>query len=348
MKIAIIGSGIFGSSIALILSKKHQIDLYESEKSIMQGATRANQLRFHEGYHYPRSKKTVENIQSSKNSFIRYFGKKFFGKTKNYYAISNYNSKTKYTNYINFLKKNNLKYTIIKQNKYKQISNFIQVKEKNLNYFKIKKYISEKINKNKNIKLLLNKSITKKDLGRYDKIIVAAYSNNNTILKKLNIKNISKRRYELIEKIIVKLPKKYSNKSFVVLDGNFVCVDPYLGTNFHLLSDVKNSKIEVLKSSIFPNFKNNKKKFINKGIIKNKASSNFRKFISHSSQFLNFLKQSKYIGSYYIVRTLKIKKEKTDERLGEIKFYKKFVTILSSKWNTCINIAHIINKKIND
>ena len=348
MKIAVVGSGLFGSSIALILAKKYQIDLYESQKTIMQGATRANQLRFHEGYHYPRSTKTVKNIQSAKSSFIRYFGRKFFGNTRNYYTISNYNSKTKYTTYINFLKKNNLKYRIIKQNKYKQISNFIQVKEENLNYFKIKEYISSKINKNKNIKLLLNKSITKRDVDKYDKIIIATYSNNNAILKKLNVKKISKRRYELVEKIIIKLPKKYLNKSFVVLDGSFVCVDPYLGTNFHLLSDVKNSKIEVLKSSKFPHFKNKKKKFINKGIIKNKDKSNFRKFISHSSQFLNFLNQSKYIGSYYVVRTLKINKEKTDERLGEIKFDKKFITVLSSKWNTCINIANTIKKKIND
>jgi predicted NAD/FAD-binding protein len=32
MKIAIIGSGYFGSTIALILSKKHNVDLYEKEK----------------------------------------------------------------------------------------------------------------------------------------------------------------------------------------------------------------------------------------------------------------------------------------------------------------------------
>lgn len=348
MKLAIIGAGIFGSSIALILSKKHQIDLYEFKNSIMQGATRANQLRFHEGYHYPRSIKTVKNIQKAKSSFIKYFGKNFFGNTKNYYIISNYNSKTKYANYINFLKKNKLKFKIIKQNKNKKISNLIQVNEKNFNYFKIKNFIYKKINKNKKIRLILNKSITTKNITKYSKIIITTYNNNNTILKKFNIKNLPKRRYELIEKIIIKLPKKYSNKSYVVLDGNFVCVDPYLGTNFHLLSDVKNSKIEVLKSSTFPNFRNNKKKFINKGIIKNKKNSNFNKFISHSSQFLEFLNQAKYVGSYFVVRTLKINKENTDERLGEIKFNEKFISVLSSKWNTCIDVANIINKKIND
>jgi len=348
MKIAVIGSGFFGSCIALILSKRHKIDIYESQKSIMQGATRANQLRFHNGYHYPRSNKTLQNIKNTKESFIKYFGYRFFGKTHNYYAIANVNSKTNYKKYINFLKKNRLKYKIIKQSKLGKISNLIKVNEKNLNYFKIKKYISEKIKKNKNIKLLLNKNVNIKDLNKYDKVIIATYSNNNTILKKLNITNLKKRRYELVEKIIIKLPKKYLNKSFVVLDGHFVCVDPYLGTNFHLLSDVKNSKIEVLKSSILPSFKDKRKKLINKGIVKNRRISNFNKFISHSSKYLHFLNQAEYIGSYYVVRTIKPNKEKDDERLGEIKNYGKIISVLSGKWNSCINTANFIDKKIND
>ena len=40
MKIAIIGSGYFGSAIALILSKKHNVDLYEKEKDILNGASK--------------------------------------------------------------------------------------------------------------------------------------------------------------------------------------------------------------------------------------------------------------------------------------------------------------------
>ena len=46
--------------------------------------------------------------------------------------------------------------------------------------------------------------------------------------------------------------------SYVVVDGKFVCLDPYLGTNYHLLSDVRYSKIEVIKKTL-PLFKSNKK-----------------------------------------------------------------------------------------
>ena len=62
MKIAIIGSGFFGITLGLILSKKHNVDVYEKENKILCGASSANQLRFHFGYHYPRSQKTILEI----------------------------------------------------------------------------------------------------------------------------------------------------------------------------------------------------------------------------------------------------------------------------------------------
>ena len=52
MKIAIIGSGFYGCSLAIILSKKNQVDVYEKEKDIFNGASSCNQFRYHSGYHY--------------------------------------------------------------------------------------------------------------------------------------------------------------------------------------------------------------------------------------------------------------------------------------------------------
>ena len=42
-KIAVIGSGFFGISCALILSKKYDVDLFEKKNTILCGASRANQ-----------------------------------------------------------------------------------------------------------------------------------------------------------------------------------------------------------------------------------------------------------------------------------------------------------------
>ena len=75
MKIAIIGAGFFGLSIALNLSKNHKVEVFETKKTILNGASASNQFRFHLGYHYPRSQKTVREINKSKDLFISYFGK---------------------------------------------------------------------------------------------------------------------------------------------------------------------------------------------------------------------------------------------------------------------------------
>ena len=73
MNIAIIGAGFFGCTTAIVLSKKHKIDLYESSDIILNGASRANQFRFHYGFHYPKSKKTVNEINKSKKKIYRFF-----------------------------------------------------------------------------------------------------------------------------------------------------------------------------------------------------------------------------------------------------------------------------------
>ncbi|MDC3161062.1 FAD-dependent oxidoreductase, partial [Candidatus Pelagibacter sp.] len=115
MKIAIIGAGFFGCSAALALSKKHKIDIFEKSDSILNGASLANQLRFHLGYHYPRSPETVNEIKKNYRNFLKYFGKNIFGKTKNLYGISSEGSKIKFEDYLGFLKKNKLKFKKIKR-----------------------------------------------------------------------------------------------------------------------------------------------------------------------------------------------------------------------------------------
>ena len=145
MKIAIIGAGFFGITAGLILSNKHQVDIFEKEKKILNGASHSNQFRFHLGYHYPRSQKTVNEIKKSKNLFVSFFGNKVFGKTYNYYSIA-VNSKLNFREYKKFLLKNNLYFKIIKNllnNKF--IENTIKSNERILNYFKIRNDILDKI-----------------------------------------------------------------------------------------------------------------------------------------------------------------------------------------------------------
>ena len=164
-KIAIIGSGFFGIASSLILSKKYKIDLYEKEKKILNGASSSNQFRFHLGYHYPRSRKTLLEVQKTNKDFIRFYGNSIFGKTYNYYGVSKKKTKTSFKKYINFLKKNKLYYKKINLKEFsKHVEGSIVSNEMNLNFFKIKKVIEKKLKyrvKEKRISLFLNKEFKK-------------------------------------------------------------------------------------------------------------------------------------------------------------------------------------------
>ena len=74
MKIAIIGAGFLGCSLSLVLSKKNEVDLYEKTGSILSGASSYNQMRFHGGYHYPRSHKTRQLCIEGYYKFVSKYG----------------------------------------------------------------------------------------------------------------------------------------------------------------------------------------------------------------------------------------------------------------------------------
>ena len=65
-------------------------------------------MRFHQGYHYPRSIQTLNEVKKFNKSFLDFYGNDVLGTTNNYYAISNINSKTNFQQFIEFLKKKTL------------------------------------------------------------------------------------------------------------------------------------------------------------------------------------------------------------------------------------------------
>ena len=145
------------------------------------------------------------------------------------------------------------------------------------------------------------------------------------------------------------MPKKYKKLSIVVLDGNFLCIDPYVGTKYHLLSHVKYSKIKIL-NSIYPNFSKKLKNLLDHGRLKNLKGTRYDKIIRDGSKYLPFLKKAKYVSSFYLIRTIMSNSKKNDDRTYQTDNYSnKIVTILSGKWNTAVtlsnNILNILSRK---
>ena len=78
--------------------------------------------------------------------------------------------------------------------------------------FQNKKMILKKL-KSSSVNLKLNTTFKKKELKKYDKVIVACYDQNNLILKNFEFKPKKKYKYELVEKIIHQITQEIKRKA---------------------------------------------------------------------------------------------------------------------------------------
>ena len=77
-------------------------------------------------------------------------------------------------------------------------------------------------------------------------------------------------------------------------------------------------KFKFFKFGYFAPYQLDKKlkKYLNRNLIKDIKISKFNKFIKNSSKYLPILKDAKYYGSFYVVRS--VDKDKNDKRITNI------------------------------
>ena len=348
INIAVIGAGFFGSSIAIQIKKKYprvNIDLFEKKNDILIGTSGKNQFRSHRGYHYPRSIKTFIECEASNKSFDKFF-KNCFIKSDNFYSLSKYKSQTSFNDYINYLEKVRLPYKIIKKhpliNK-KFTQGPLLVIEKIIGIDKARKLLQKEIFKN-DVNLFLNSEVkvNKNFIDKYDRIILATYENNNFLKNKLNL-NTSKFYYQLVEKIIIDSPKEYKNFSCVVLDGNFMSIDP-INDKQHIIGHVSKSVIKSRNSinGLLLNKSENLK--YNKYLFDNTKNTLFTEMKKDFCKYFNKFEKVKYFKSFYVIRSTK--KNRDDERTTDIELDKKIISVHSGKWINCIEAAKTVSNLI--
>jgi hypothetical protein len=341
-KIAVVGGGVFGCVTAWNLAKEgFSVSLFEMKEDIFMSASSINQYRLHQGYHYPRCTKTAKSSINGKKSFSKAFMPSISNeKIKNYYSISKRDSQTSAFQYKNFMDSLGLNYneTNLKILRSDSVSLTVEVDEqifdhtilKQMNYDYLKKY---------NVEINLGVSVNISDLSKYDYIINCTYANSNFLLEKPSQREY---QFELCEKPIVKLPKEYRNTSVVVLDGPFMCIDPLLGTNYHIMGHVVHA-IHSSNTGYFPTSNNKFKKYLNNGVINKPKITNFNKYITSASEFFYGLEKSEHIGSMYTHRTVLPNKDSSDSRPTLVtRESERVFSIFSGKIGTCVDAAEVL------
>ena len=151
-------------------------------------------------------------------------------------------------------------------------------------------------------------------------------------------------QFELWEKPVVKLPEQFKNKSVVIMDGPFMCIDPLANTDLHLLCNVVH---EIHQTNIgkYPSINKKFVDLIDKGIVKNPSQTNFPKFIESTIDFIPEITKAKHVGSMFTYRAVPPRVEETDARPTIVKeINNKIVTLFSGKISTCVESAKKIEK----
>ena len=346
MKIAIVGGGIFGIAVSIMLAKNHQIELFERNNELLQSASGSNQYRVHRGYHYPRSQKTVEEIIRSENSFKEIFSEAIVNQYDHYYCIAKKNSLTSAKQFIDFCTKYGLVVdeTELDCVEKDSIDLCVQVKESVYDPKKLKKISLNKL-KEYNVKIHLNTEVTDEIFEEFDRVVLCTYANLNTLLTKFPELQ-EEYQFELCEKPVVKLPDSFHNKSIVIMDGPFMCIDPLANTDLHLLCNVTH-EIHQPNTGKIPEIDKQYLHLLDNGIIKNPSHTNYDEFIKSSLEFFPEIKNAKYVGSMFTVRAVPPRAEDTDERPTLVKkINEKIITVFSGKVTTCAEAAKEVEKLI--
>jgi len=338
VKVAVVGAGIFGVTIALKLDEDHDVTLYESSRDIMTAASRTNQLRLHRGYHYPRSPETVTALLKSIDFFVDEYRKSVVDDCHHYYCIAKDGSKVSPEEYLSFCDRFDLDYEIVENFSHvnsDKIALTVKVKETLLDYQSVYNTCWRRLMKS-NIMKLWATPFTRKEMDKYDLVINCTYANINKILEEEDRRDY---QFEVCEKIAVRMPKEMQDKSIVVMDGPFMCVDPYGRTDMSLLGNVVHA-IHYTNIGHFPKVPISMMQDLNKGFVKNPSETNFNLFISTGKEYIPALESAEYLGSMYTVRAVLPNMDSTDGRPTIVsKTSGKIVNVFSGKIDTCVMAA---------
>ena len=337
MKIAICGAGIFGCTAAAVLSESHDVHLFEKSGGLLHAASWANQLRLHRGYHYPRSPETALECQTGVSSFMDMYGGAVISGGKQYYAIANEGSKTSLAQFEAFCNSSGLTF---KPSRLKKIKNAFPylVTEDRIAPAKLRKLVGQKLS---NVRVHFNTPATWHLRVDFDKIVIATYAATNEVALALDA-SVEPLRYEVVEKPVLKMPRRWKDTGAVVMDGAFCSLDPYGDTPYHVMGHVEHA-IHAANEGLEPDIPDYLLGLVHEGVVEAPAHSKAHEMMAAGSHFLPDLKDAQHIGSMFVIRTVLPDRDATDERPTMVdQLDDQVIRILSGKIPCAVDAAQSV------
>lgn len=318
MRVAVVGAGVFGCTAAIDLARAGaQVDLFEARGDILTGATARCQARLHRGYHYPRSDATAQAARDGFEEFSTRFPTAVRSFTHHYVIAPG--SRTTAADYLAFCDRLGLPYTVLDRHPAVHSADLIvRVPEAMIAVDALRRLLRRDLAA-AGVTVHLNTPAG--ELAGYDRTVWATYGQPWT----------HPLRYEVCEVALVEVGR-YGRDSFVVLDGDYVSLDPY-GRVFALY-DVKHS-VHTASVGDGPDLAPEYADLVRRGRV-GTSLSHAPEMLESAGRFLRGLDPhgrgvSIYHGSLWSVRAVLPDVDATDERPTLIETSGGGVRILSGK-----------------
>lgn len=325
-RVAIIGGGIFGTSVAGELGSFCDVTIFEKNREIMQEATLVNCSRHHHGFHYPRSDETVRDIQTSRADFENIF-KDAIDDFPTYYGLAKENSFVSYKEFIQFCKRNKLPYEKVFPGKHvlnkKEIALSIKVPERSYHHGRLKSIVEKRLKSLPNVHIVYeatvigaslqkggNKKVTyvvqgskKEHTQEFDFLVNATYASINNISNWMGFEHYPI-RVDLAEVVILRLP--IEPISLTIIDGPFSTLMSTGNPNEFSLYHVTESILDRYVPK--------------KGLVKKqlKQKSNRENILNKSLKWFPILKEAEIIESRIVNRGVQANVEHSDARVADL------------------------------
>jgi len=341
--VAVVGGGIFGCLISLKLAENgFAVTLYEQQSELMKGASDINQYRLHRGYHYPRSSETIAGCIDGAESFTREFGEDVLvNDLGHYYAIASEGSMTSPEQYAAVIRAHHLlcEEVSLPALNPDMVSLTIRAHEAVWDPRKLRKIVLDRVAAS-GIEVKLGKRVELKDLDHHDHIVFATYTSNNLAYGD-DESSYKQYQFELCEKLVIEPPAHLVGLSIVVMDGKFMCIDPFgQDTGMSVVGSVEHA-IHSRQFGFFPVTPPEYQHLLNRGVVPNPSPSKAQLILEDAERYMPGIASSRLVGSMFTYRTVLPGREKDDARPTFLTTVEegRILTVFSGKICTCVKAA---------
>lgn len=339
VKVAVVGAGIYGCTTAIKLSEAGmQVDLYDS-LGILQAASAINQYRIHSGYHYPRSRETIEEILEARDEFVAEYRPSIVDGIENFYAMPKEGSYVSPQEYAAVMEKFNLPLEEVRPEwmDFEYIDKAWKVRENIYCADVLRKTVVGKLQKTG---INFNKTtFHDEDADNYDHVVYATYGLSGAGKVLFPTAN-----YQVAEKILIRLPEKLQGVSLVVVDGPFTAFDPYCDSEYSLFGSARYTNRWVTQDYPFE-VPEEYRNLLNHERFEPTELTNFEHMRSEAMLVCPDARDATYQGSRFTIRVVEHNPQE-DKRTLYVKNIGNKHYIFSGKVVSAVKAARLVTESI--